>query len=1604
MLLPSDIARLVLGYLQQEKLSNTYRAFILESADLKEYAEHSTEDGVVPACLLSLFGKNLKTILNEYVVMKAKDSMPEAPAVLPSLWRKLEYTLSQIRNLQQSSLTIASNQRARTKNSLTELRRRGACSSRTISTANSSLLSISPQIEPMIITPLAANPVMIMPSSGVNPVISQPQPDLCSRQSHSQDLIQPTTNLSADVLHIIVPGSNDRRIHAEHISPAKRKCDSPRKRSGLVSGQNSAAKAAENEGEESQVEIAVENFPQRVIENAREKILKDRSLLEKLAENINKVMFSESNTHTSKPPDSSTSLPDQSIDEILGLGDEVHMSDEAIQDILEQTESDPAFQALYDLFDYGKSKKDEDIDYGLSGQDDSQMIESSTTSAFTEDMETRNSLQTEELGKSKKDEDTDHGLSRQDDLQVIESSTTSAFTEDVETFNSFQTEELDEKLEDFPSTVLDENVQNGSKSKADSTVTVTQKTLQESSSSSESKKQENLFQEISPVDAALSTDNLTFPIQANECNHCTAEVANSAPSLSSTVADHPTESAVCEPHDPEDVAEMEVEDQSPSTNHESADESVILQQDMSEEPAGIQQLTDPNEKAQDNSQITQQSECLVTFNEQHSVCDDAASEITSPGKLKEPVPPNVLDKRIDGESAVEVCEMTPSTSSESLFQSSLQGQNSCEMVLGDHDGSKLLLVEPNSSSIETVSEQPTVSHSPVIDPSSSLINAQPSQDEDSSLVSTVNSSSVNSINSSTPVKDDISEGVELPDQMEPVSSSVSSRSNTEAKATSLHLDSEVSGLKPVPEGNNLSSNTISTFSPATTSATSDVIPTSEALNPEPSSTVEVDPKDIVNLKIVICDDPKQPSSDTELTSAVSSITNENNENMPTIVLSSPGGTSLQGKGVTQPSTSGKGGAVTVSSHSRRVSNKEIENAVNILGVAEEPESTVQNLALVSVQSAPTQSITTCTLTVSSPQRDRVVFSTQKPIGLSNNTGYIQLLPAGATFGQSNSVLIATCVPDSPSFCSSPGRSLNQRVEPNNRNPFVLGGRGSSANVLMLPNSCGAATFSTSVPQALSTPPRPSTILTMGQPVSSSFPQGSTFYITSPIQPVLQGMVGVIPVSVMGQNSPTPFTVSTQQVFQPPASSPLRKQCPRFSKLPISRKQPQITVSPGTAKAGQSSVGTFISLDSSVVKSSCQPQRSRNEDQRITLDQIGKPGNPLLKCDTPSLKSPANERHRRVLCFDNTVSTDTNPSTVESSTGQDDKQTNNVNHKDQTDSVCLSGAQSTSEQNKERSERTDTSLSKGREIQGKLEKNKSTSSSLSQGTFHKATANKENEKSRVQVRQRCREVSDLSSVQQQKNGSQDERPSSQASGLDKEGTSRKISDSQQEGKKGSTALKASQDRSSKRNQDKSANESFSLTGTLTKQAAEMLQDIQRQSPVPKQGINSELPVPRTPGSNVHEGQYDCSDFQRTPQSKCVRDDRASPRVMAPPTTPDLPSCSPASEAGSENSVNMAAHTLMILSRAASARTGATPLKDSTCQIRSSLSQAKKRKLDELEEDCRQQSLSNKTDVQNSSSPGRKRKSKSHKYKKKKHLDSFPVEMDVEKFLNSLKYDE
>lgn len=344
MLLPSDVARLVLGYLQQEGLTATSRAFIFESPNLKEYAEHSSEDGVIPACVFSLFGKNLITILNEYVAIKAKETSQEnqIPIVLTSLWKKLDFTLNQIKSLQNSP-AIQQNQRLRTKNSIQYIAR---------------------QQRPLAVFQSPITPTVTgqcVPSS-----VSTPQGMLghSTPVSYTSQLTRPSTlclsQPGESPLQILVP---DHRLNPGPLSPARRKCDSPRRRGGGQLGSTGTSRTTlvsnstfvvETPSEENMAE----NLSQIVIENAREKILNDRSLQEKLAENINKILGSENSPQASKAV-CTTAEQEQSIDEILGLQGEIHMTDDAIQDILTQTESDPAFQALFDLFDCGKSKTGE---------------------------------------------------------------------------------------------------------------------------------------------------------------------------------------------------------------------------------------------------------------------------------------------------------------------------------------------------------------------------------------------------------------------------------------------------------------------------------------------------------------------------------------------------------------------------------------------------------------------------------------------------------------------------------------------------------------------------------------------------------------------------------------------------------------------------------------------------------------------------------------------------------------------------------------------------------------------------------------------------------------------------------------------------------------------------------------------------------------------------------------------------------------------------------------------------------------------------------------------------------------------------------------------
>uniref|UniRef100_A0A1A8LGX2 Nuclear protein, ataxia-telangiectasia locus n=3 Tax=Nothobranchius TaxID=28779 RepID=A0A1A8LGX2_9TELE len=360
MLLPSDVARLVLGYLQEEGLSATSRAFIHESPNLKEYAEHSSGDGTVPACVFSLFGKNLTTLLNEYVAVRAKESGHEVPLVMTSLWKKLDFTLNQIKSLQNSP-TISASQRIRSRIGVANMARQRVL---TVATTSS-----------VVCSSVSETSSIISPAQTSHCMVSHPTPVSFSgphtRAAAAQQLIYDggrLLNTSRDSpVQVVV---SEQRLNSGPLSPARRKWDTPRKRSGPSgpSAPSRSAPAASSLGAEAEPEEAVdENFPQLVIQNACDKILGDRLLQEKLAENINKILANEPAPPTSKAS-VSTVEAEQSIDEILGLQGEIHMSDDAIHDILEQTESDPAFQALFDLFDYNKTKSpDEEAVDGHTG-------------------------------------------------------------------------------------------------------------------------------------------------------------------------------------------------------------------------------------------------------------------------------------------------------------------------------------------------------------------------------------------------------------------------------------------------------------------------------------------------------------------------------------------------------------------------------------------------------------------------------------------------------------------------------------------------------------------------------------------------------------------------------------------------------------------------------------------------------------------------------------------------------------------------------------------------------------------------------------------------------------------------------------------------------------------------------------------------------------------------------------------------------------------------------------------------------------------------------------------------------------------------------------
>ncbi|XP_014444278.1 protein NPAT [Tupaia chinensis] len=1425
MLLPSDVARLVLGYLQQENLISTCQTFILESSNLKEYAEHCTDEGFIPACLLSLFGKNLTTILNEYVAMKAKETSNDVPAIMSSLWKKLDHTLSQIRSMQ-SSPGFAANQRARTRNGIAEIKRQRRLTSQT-APVTSELLTL-----PYLTTsPLTASQVIRPTGQITTPMRSN---FVVVNHSQSQDTVT-----TGEALNII-PGPQERKSHASLMSPGRRKSESQRKNITL-SGPHSVIRNFQDPNA-----FAVEK--QMVIENAREKILSNKSLQEKLAENINKFLTSDNNiTQVPKQTENNPTEPETSIDELLVLPSEIHMSEEAIQDILEQTESDPAFQALFDLFDYGKTKNNKNISQGVS----------------TQHMEANSNIV----------------LAAETNLAVKESFETGSDNQSAQPSlcTSYQNEDTLNAMK------------NGSNHD------MFRQEAQESFSQIGSSIQKKVFKTAVPTEQKCNLD-ITFESVPNlndfnqrgnssaECNQHCAELYTNQMSTETEMAIEVEKNSLSS-NVPNDSPLQPDQPDVPITSFVSLDgdsnnENLILSGKNSQL---LSQNTPLSENQLKKGHFCESSNDLVRLktNFHGSKSPDSNEIHKSKIEINSVLP--VLSQQLSN------CQDNASLQSKilpaSVASSGLNVSGQVEIHLGD--------------SVSSVKPPPNDSTS--VELNQTKNESQPSKSEKVTLDSQETSSSTkedgNTIFISLSENDNCGEVALIPPEGHPVEDNCSVPSESVCSSVGdSHPESQNTGDKPSSE-----------------------------------SSAEMDESNIVSLKIIISDDTFV-SSDTELNNAVSSISGEN---LPTIILSSAKSPTKNAELVKCLSSEETTGAV--------VSAQEVGDSASVeqsLLVLKSEDSTVNN----------------------TQNEDGIAFSASVTPCIPKDGGYIQLMPAtSTTFGSSNNILIATCVTDPPAF----GTTVSQ------------------SNVVVLPGNSAPVTAQPPTPQ-LQTPPRSNSVFAVNQAVSPNFSPGSAIIIASPVQPVLQGMVGMIPVSVVGQNGNT-FSAPPRQVLHMPLAAPVcNRSIPQFPIPPKSQKTQGLR--------NKTCIGNQVNnlVDSSSHSVGYHAQRTEVSDKNMDTDLGKKSEEITLESVVPASKPF--ESHRRVLCFDSTVSPVANTQGPNHKIMSQNKEKNEISLPN-LDSPVVSSTLIKPPNNAIKKERekppmpkilskSETTISRHTTVRETQPEKKVSTTETVLESFHKATANKENELHSDVERQKNLETSKLS-IGQQNGGLRNEKTIASLQELTKkQSTSSNGKNTVSIG----TAVK-----DLKHEQNKS---------TSSLMTTEMLQDVQRQSPGTRLADSNDLSVPRTPGSGAgdkHKEEH--TEGIKAPSSRRFADDSSTPKVMIPPITPDLPACSPASETGSENSVNMAAHTLMILSRAAISRTASTPLKDNTQQFRaSSRNSTKKRKIEELDERERNSRTSSKN-LANSSIPMKKKK-----IKKKKLPSSFPAGMDVDKFLLSLHYDE
>ncbi|XP_032646582.1 protein NPAT isoform X1 [Chelonoidis abingdonii] len=1394
--------------------------------------------------------------------MKTKETTNEVPAIMSSLWKKLDYTLSQIRSMQNSA-GFSANQRTRTRSGIAEMKRQRILQS---APPTSGLLSVAHQSGQLNSSCIAPTQIIHRPT--VNQNVSQTRLNmLVAHQSQTQE-----NNVSTgDSIHILVPGPQERKFNSSLLSPGRRKSESQKKKSIASPGPHSTSRSfqdssmvvVEEESEPLQ-ELIDGNFPQLVIENAREKILSNKSLQEKLAENINKFLGSEGSVaHIPKQTDSGPAEQESSIDEIFGLQNEIHMSEEAIQDILEQTESDPAFQALFDLFEPGKNKTNKNAPHAISNQngvEGTMLVDEHNLETIASSLETQEASDHSREAQSCTDNHSEEvscaSKNSNDGDDITNKSVTceqshgsckqKKQTDNLKTVNDEQMSELEIAFESVPD-LTDSNQRENSGTEQNEHFVGSYNNKE--SAELVSKSQTAMETE---KDALNHNDQNTAGLEYDHSDILQSSLASlDEDTITIENRTYPGTS-VC--HLSPDTSLSGKTNRSPS--HRSPDHSVMLKE------SNASKCSQSGDSSENQKDITEETPMLpVTLQQNsnhHSNCQD-------------------LDKMVlDGvERSVNISDLTRTELQLEVVDTSNKPHSGDQFTVDKPSTKDLSFHSGSSDSGRTQVEMQEPSSSTETDAETIFFSSGDDGCTEISVVSTESNPTVSEACHTPPLE----------------TACLTEESSTEFKS--------IGGVS------------------------------------SSSQPVDVDPSSIVSLKIIISDDPFI-SSDTELNNAVSSITGEN---LPTIILSSPAKTTGLSKGVTSEETERAGDSA----------------------------SAEQNLLVL----RPKDPVVS---TANIQNEDCTVFSVAGATNLSKDGGFIQLMPATSTaFGNSNNLYIATCVTD----------------------PTTLGTTVTPSNVVVLPGSSVPLAAQAPATQQLQTPPR-SNMFTMNQTVSPNFSQGSAIIIASPVQPVLPGMVGMIPVSVVGQSGNT-FSAPPRQVLHMPIANPM-----------CNRSVPKIPIPPKSQKTAgarnKSNTGKLVTSTAKPVSHpSSRVQRTGNSDRNACAD-LGRKleeSSLTVPAEPTSSNSKPNESHRRVLCFDSALSTPGGNTHVKNTKSSLQKE-RNENPLYAVDSPNAASASVKTQSNKREKDKTlprilckaEIGSSRNAAVKEAQPERRAVAAGLALDSFHKTTANKENELRRdVDEKQKNQDAAKLSNGQKNVGLRNEKTVASVQEQNKKQGSLSNVNSKTS----GSVSLSPKEQ---KRDQTKPSNHSLSLASPLTKQAVEMLHGIQWHSPASKVVENGDLPVPRTPSGVGDTHTEDISDSVRTPTCRRYTEESTTPRIMVPPATPDLPACSPASETGSENSVSMAAHTLMILSRAAIARTNTmTPLKDNTQQFRSVRSTAKKRKLEDLNECERNSRSASKKELQSSTTPVKKKK-----IKKKKLPHCFPAGMDVDKFLLSLHYDE